>query len=156
LANPAAIPRKAALIGIGFLLLFLLVRLSASFGNIHPVNTWNWITFLNVTKYPPSLAYILLTLGVDLLLLALFAGIMTTLRRWAKPLLVFGQTALFFYLAHLYLYAVMGLTIAPAGGTSLGWMYAYWAGGLVLLYLLCVRYRTFKQGTATDSVWRFF
>lgn len=156
LANPAAIPRKAALIGAGFLLLFLLVRLNADFGNIHPVNNSTWITFLNVTKYPPSLAYILLTLGVDLLLLALFAGIVTTLRRWAKPLFVFGQTALFFYLAHLYLYAVMGLTIAPAGGTSLGWMYAYWAGGLVLLYLLCVRYRNFKQGTAPNSVWRFF
>ncbi len=156
LANPAAIPRKAALIGVGFLLLFLLVRLTAGFGNIHPVNNSTWITFLNVTKYPPSLAYILLTLGVDLLLVALLAGIVTTLRRWAKPLFVFGQTALFFYLAHLYLYAVMGLTITPAGGTSLGWMYAYWAGGLVVLYLLCVRYRKFKQGTAADSFWRFF
>lgn len=156
LANPAAIPRKAALFGTGFLLLFLLVRLNAGFGNIHPVNNATWITFLSVTKYPPSLTYILLTLGVDLLLLALFARVVTTLRRWAKPLFVFGQTALFFYLAHLYLYAVMGLTIAPAGGTSLGWMYAYWAGGLVLLYLLCVRYRTFKQKTPADSVWRFF
>jgi uncharacterized membrane protein len=156
LDNPAAVPRKAALIGAGFLLLFLLVRLTAGFGNIHPVNNSTWITFLNVTKYPPSLAYILLTLGVDLLLLALFAGIVTTLRRWAKPLFVFGQTALFFYLAHLYLYAVMGLTITPAGGTSLGWMYAYWAGGLVLLCLLCIRYRKFKHATAPNSVWRFF
>lgn len=156
LANPAAIPRQAALIGTGFLLLFLLVRLAGSFGNIHPVNNSTWITFLSVTKYPPSLAYVLLTLGVDLLLLALFACIVTTLRRWAKPLFVFGQTALFFYLAHLYLYAGMGLAIAPAGGTSLGWMYAYWAGGLVLLYVFCVRYRTFKQGTAPHSVWRFF
>lgn len=155
LANPAAIPRRATLIGVGFLLLFLLVRLAGGFGNIHPVNTSTWITFLNVTKYPPSLAYILLTLGVDLLLLALFARVVTTLRRWAKPLFVFGQTALFFYLAHLYLYAVMGLTIVSAGGISLGWMYAYWAGGLVLLYLLCVRYRKFKQGTAPNSVWRF-
>lgn len=156
LANPAAIPRKAALIGAGFLLLFLLVRLTAGFGNIHPVNNATWIAFLNVTKYPPSLAYILLTLGVDLLLLALFARIVTILQRWAKPLLVFGQTALFFYLVHLYLYAVMGLTITPSGGTSLGWMYAYWSGGLVLLYLLCVRYRNFKQSTAPNSVWRFF
>ncbi len=156
LANPAAIPRKAALIGAGFLLLFLLVRLAGGFGNIHPVNNATWITFLNVTKYPPSLAYVLLTLGVDLLLLALFARVVTTLRRWVKPLFVFGQTALFFYLAHLYLYAVMGLTITPSGGTSLGWMYAYWAGGLGLLYLLCVRYRTFKQSTAPNSVWRFF
>ncbi len=155
-ANPAAIPRKAALIGLGFLVLFLLVWLAGGFGNIHPVNFSSWITFLNITKYPPSLAYILLTLGMDLLLLALFARIVTRLQRWAKPLFVFGQTALFFYLVHLYLYAVMGLTIAPAGGTSLGWMYAYWAGGLGVLYLLCVRYRTFKQGTAPNSVWRFF
>ena len=156
MVNPAAIPRKAALIGVGFLLLFLLMRLGGGFGNIHPVSFSSWITFLNVTKYPPSLAYILLTLGVDLLVLALFARMETTLRHWAKPLFVFGQTALFFYLVHLYLYAVMGLTFAPAGGTSLGWMYAYWAGGLVLLYLLCVWYRTFKQSTAPNSVWRFF
>ncbi len=155
-ANSASIPRKAALIGVGFLVVFLLVRLAGGFGNIHTVNFSSWITFLNVTKYPPSLAYILLTLGLDLLLLALFARIVTRLEHWAKPLFVFGQTALFFYLVHLYLYALMGLTIAPAGGTSLSWMYAYWAGGLVLLYLLCVRYRTFKQSTAPNSVWRFF
>ncbi len=156
LVSPAAVSRNATLIGTSFLLLFLFVRSTGGFGNIHPVSFSSWITFLNVTKYPPSLAYILLTLGVDLLLLALFARIVTTQQRWARPLFVFGQTALFFYLAHLYLYATMGLTIVPVGGTSLGWMYGYWAGGLVLLYLLCVQYRKFKQQTDPGSVWRFF
>jgi hypothetical protein len=45
----------------------------------------------------------------------------------------------------LYLDALRGLI-----------MIAYWAGGLVLLYLLCDRYRKFKQSTASNSVWRFF
>lgn len=156
LANPATVSRHSSLLGASLLLLFLFVRFAGGFGNLHPVSFANWMTILSVTKYPPSLAYVLLTLGVDLLLLALFARFAATLRRWAKPLFVFGQTALFFYFAHLYLYAVAGLLLTSAGGVALGRMYLYWAAGLVLLSLLCIQYRTFKQATVPNSVWRFF
>lgn len=156
LNNPTSTSRAATIIGASFLALFLLVRFNEGFGNIHPVDDSDWIGFLNVTKYPPSLAFILLTSGVNLLLLALFSRIGTIIKRWAKPLLVFGQTAFFFYIVHLYLYGVIGLAIAPSRGTTIAWMYLYWAGGLLLLYLLCVRYGDFKRRQAPDSVWRFF
>lgn len=155
-ARPAQTVRLSLALGAGLLLLFLLVRGSGGFGNLQPQTDTSWIGFLNVTKYPPSLAYVTLTLGCDLLLLAVFTPIAARANRWWQVLLVFGQTALCFYLAHLYLYALAGLTLAPGQGTSLPWMYAYWLSGLFILYWLCRRYRAFKQTTAPDSVWRFF
>ncbi len=156
LSDPAAATRKAVMIGASFLLLFLVVRFGGGFGNIHPAEGSGWIAFLNVTKYPPSLAFVLLALGIDLLLLAFFSRVVLVAKRWIQPLLVFGQTALFFYIAHLYLYAVMGLILFRTKGTTIAWMYLYWALGLLILYPLCVQYRKFKQGKAPESVWRFF
>src|SRR5262249_15687745 len=78
-ADSTTASRRAMMIGASFLVLFLLVRLLNGFGNIHPVEGSSWIDFLNVTKYPPSLIFILLTLGVDLLLLSLFARVNTSI-----------------------------------------------------------------------------
>jgi hypothetical protein len=110
--------------------------------------------FFNLTKYPPSLEFMLLTLGVDLLLVFLLSKVETQLQSWGTFLVLFGSTALFFYIAHLYLYALMGL--AFPNGTSFGLMYCLWFAGLVLLYPLCLWYRRFKEQKLPDSVWRFF
>lgn len=144
--------RITGIAGAICLLLFATLRFAGGFGNTHPVIAGGWIDFLNVTKYPPSLTFVLLTLGLDLLLLALFsrAG-----HAWLRPLTVFGQTALFFYVAHLYLYAATGRLLA-AGGTSLPGMVPFWIAGLVLLYPLCERYGRFKRAKAPDSLWRLF
>jgi uncharacterized membrane protein len=100
------------------------------------------------------LTFLLLTLGVNLLLLAAFTAGGSARRAWARPLVLFGQTALCFYLLHLYLYALMGFAF-PAGA-SLPTMYAAWALGLALLYPLCRAYRSFKQKTDLDAIWRLF
>ena len=145
---------QGALIGgIAFLLCFTLLRTLGNFGDFHAPGS-GWIDFLNLTKYPPSLEFVLLTLGVDLLLLFLFSKVETQLRSWAKPLVVFGSTALFFYVAHLYLYALMGF--AFPNGTSFSLMYVFWFLGLILLYPLCLWYRRFKGQKPPESVWRFF
>ena len=107
-----------------------------------------------MTKYPPSLAFIMLTLGVDLLLLALFSEAGEGLKKWGNPPLTFGRTALSFYIAHLYLYALIGLAFPM--GTSLPLMYPFWAIGLLILYPLCRWYGEFKQRKAPGLVWRFF
>lgn len=63
------------------------------------------MSFLNVTKYPPSLLFVLLTLGVGLWLLWLFEN-----RRLAQalaPLVTFGAAPMFFYLLHLYVLKVL-------------------------------------------------
>lgn len=145
--------RSALVGGTAFLLIFSLFRAFGSFGDFHAPGS-GWIDFFNLTKYPPSLAFILLTLGVDLVLLFLLSKVETQLRSWGQSLLVFGSTALFFYVAHLYLYALMGFAFPK--GTSFTLMYFLWLCGLVLLYPICLWYRRFKEQKPPESVWRFF
>jgi uncharacterized membrane protein len=145
--------RGALPIGAAALLLFLLVRALGGFGNIRPPEGAGWIAFLNVVKYPPSLAFILLTLGADLLILGLLARASHALERWGRPLLVFGQSPLFFYIAHLYLYGLVGLAFAPRG-IGIARMYPFWLVGLVVLYWLCRSYQAFKRRQAPETVWR--
>lgn len=156
LSNRAQASRSAAVIGVAFLALFAVVRVIGGFGNIHPVQGPGWIAFLNVTKYPPSLVFVLFTLGVDLLLLAIFSRLGDGLERWAKPLVVFGRSALFFYIAHLYLYGLIGLVFARPDGAGIALMYPFWGAGLALLYFLCRWYGGFKRQKPADSVWKFF
>jgi uncharacterized membrane protein len=139
--------------GVVFLAVFVVVRALGGFGNFHAPDNGSWVAFLNMTKYPPSLAFTLFTLGADLLLLALFSRFDSRLAR-CNPLMVFGRTALFFYIVHLYLYALGGFVFA--GGGSLGMVYGVWLVGLVVLYPLCRWYGRFKAGTAPDGIWRFF
>jgi hypothetical protein len=118
------------------------------------VQSFTAISFLNVTKYPPSLAFVLLTLGLNGLILFSFMKYETGLKKCVKPLVIFGQTALFFYVVHLFLYAFMGFAFPM--GTDYGWLYLTWLAGLLILYPLCVSYKRFKEKKPPDSVWRFF
>ena len=61
-----------------------------------------------------------------------------------------GQTPMFFYLAHLYLYAAIGALFFRQGG-ELGAVYAVWAAGLPLLFFACRRYGAFKQSKPPES-----
>ena len=159
-------PRKAferALrLGAAFLLTFLVLRALDGFGNIRPRAGDTWIDFLNVVKYPPSITFNLLTMGVNLIVLGLFARVSTATstrggkdrQRFFHPLVVFGQVPLFFYLTHLFLYAGLGLWLTPHG-TSIPKMYLYWLLGLSILYPLCWGYEWFKHRQPINSIWRF-
>jgi hypothetical protein len=68
-------------------------------------------------------------------------------------LAVFGGSPLFFYLAHLYLYGLIGLALGPSG-TGIPRMYPFWLLGLAILYPLCWLYGRFKHGRGPDSLWR--
>lgn len=140
--------------GLAFLFLFVIIRAPGSFGNFHPPLDSSAMSFLNVTKYPPSLTFALLTLGLNSLLLFLSVKFEACLEKQAKPLLVFGQTALFFYFAHLFLFAFIGLVFPT--GAGYGWMYLIWVAGVAILYPLCWLYRRFKRGKSPASIWRFF
>jgi uncharacterized membrane protein len=70
--DPARAYRGAGLAGLALLALFGGLRLAGGFGNLQPAGP-GWIGLLNVVKYPPSIVFLCLTLGVDLLLLALLA-----------------------------------------------------------------------------------
>jgi uncharacterized membrane protein len=128
---------------------FVVVRSAGGFGNLHAPAA-GWIGFLNVTKYPPSLAFVLLTMGLN----ALILGILSAGTRQGCPWLkVFGRTPLFFYILHLYVFGLMGWAV-PAG-VSLGWMLVFWLAGLALLYPLCRWYDRFKNGKPVGAFWRF-
>jgi uncharacterized membrane protein len=135
------------LMGIG---VFLLSRFTG-LGAVHGIESTGWIGFLNVTKYPPDLPFLAVTLGVNLLLL--FALSYLRPGRVAGWLQVFGSTALFFYLLHLYVYLALGAGFRS--GTGYGGLYAGWGVGLVILYFACGKYGEFKRTTPVDSLWRF-
>ncbi|MBN2432418.1 MAG: DUF1624 domain-containing protein [Acidobacteria bacterium] len=139
--------------GAGFLALFVLLRWAGGFGNFHPWES-GWIGFFNVTKYPPSLAFLLVTLGLNFLLLFVFHKMEAALPRAARPLLVFGRSPLFFYIVHLYVYGLMGLAFPD--GTGYAVMYLFWLIGLIVLFPLCVWYGRFKRRKPVESVWKLF
>ena len=146
--------RGALIIGLVFLAGFLVIRYLDGFGNILPQRGDSWIDFLNVIKYPPSMAFTLLTMGINLVLLSLFSRANNWLQSFFYPLVVYGQVPLFFYIVHLILYAALGLWLAP-DGMSLANMYPYWLLGLLLLLPVCWFYRIFKQRYAANFVLRY-
>jgi uncharacterized membrane protein len=97
--------RRGRLLGIGAAALALLAGLRAANGYgepvpwaAHPEALRTAMSFVNFTKYPPSLDFILLTLGVGLIVLALVERPM----RWTAVPAVFGGAPMFYYLLHLY------------------------------------------------------
>jgi uncharacterized membrane protein len=145
---------KSALIaGTASLALFFVLRL-LDVGDFHPIAGPGWMAFFSMTKYPPSLVYILLTLGVVLLVLYLFVQLSKHASRWLRVLGVYGSAPLIFYLAHLYLYEFIGFAFPT--GTQIGVMYGLWLVGLLILYPLCRWYGNFKQKTPPESLWRLF
>ncbi|EGF91937.1 membrane protein-like protein [Asticcacaulis biprosthecium C19] len=96
--------RNIALLAIGCIVAFLCLRLPNLYGNSVP---WAMpadpaeapFAVLNVLKYPPSLHYVLITLGVALLIMLALPKLPALAQ---KPLLAFGRTPLLTYLLHIY------------------------------------------------------
>jgi hypothetical protein len=109
---------------------------------------------LTVTKYPPSIAYLLLALGSNAIFMWLIFVGRRLLVRPARALLVFGRAPLFYYVAHLYLFALLGQ--GWPGDTTLAGMYGVVLIGLAILYPACTRYEAFKHAKSEDSIWRMF
>lgn len=152
LVHDAARAYKSALgTGAASLVLFLVLRL-LDVGDFHPIAGPDWMAFFSMTKYPPSLVYILLTLGVVLLMLYFFVQLSAHAPSWFRVLSVYGGAPLVFYLAHLYLYEFIGFAFPT--GTHIGVMYALWLVGLLILYPLCRWYGNFKRKTPPESLWR--
>lgn len=87
-----------------------------------PSATFTLLSFLNTAKYPPSLAFLLMTLGPTFLALAFFdrPGLKPT-----NPLVVFGKVPLFYFVLHFYLahFAALGLALLRYGSRSLDFMF---------------------------------
>src|SRR5206468_5995360 len=86
---------------------------SAGPWSVQPTLSLTLISFFNVLKYPPSLDYLLITLGPALILLGLLDGARAE-RGLSRSLLVYGRVPLFYYLLHIYLLNVMARVVALA------------------------------------------
>ncbi|MGC8494923.1 MAG: DUF1624 domain-containing protein [Syntrophobacteraceae bacterium] len=145
--------RQAAYMGACCLVFFVLFRLLAGWSDFHPVGP-GWIGFLNVTKYPPSLEYVLATFAINLPLLAFFGLAPENWSVLRRILVPFGQCALLFYVVHLYIYGLIGFAFPR--GSSISVMYSVWLAGLFILYPLCLGYGRFKKTRPLESIWRLF
>jgi uncharacterized membrane protein len=143
--------RRALLLGLVFLAAFAGLRLTDGFFNIRPARYRSWIDYLNVVKYPPSITFLLLTMGLDLLLLRLFHALRGV--RLPRILPAYGRAALFFYVLHLFLFMAMG-RLAGRHGVGIDRMFLLWILGLALLYLPCLWYGRMRQRQPSGSLLR--
>lgn len=141
-------------LGITSLILFVIVRYFDGFGNIRPRAGDTWIDFLNMVKYPPSIVFTFMTMGVNMLVLWGFSRANKFVETVSRPLVVFGREPLFMYVTHLALYMLIGKYFAPHGMSILA-MYPYWLLGLAILYPLAFWYGVFKRKQSPQSIWRF-
>lgn len=148
-ALAAALPAGALL-----LLLFAAVRAGGGFGNLRLADGGGWMGWLTVVKYPPSLAFTALTLGLDLLLLWTFARAQDRAPGLIRMLAVYGQAPLFFYIAHFYLFGLLSLLAFRHAAAPQWALYPLWLAGAAALYPLCRRFRDFKRSRPEASLWR--
>jgi uncharacterized membrane protein len=163
--------RRRLLVRLGLAVtgLFIALRALNDYGDPSPwtvqeTGSFTVLSFLNLTKYPPSLLYLLMTLGPAILLLAW----MEKAKGWfASALIVFGRVPFFFYILHIYL--IHALAMLAAELTGFGWqsmvldrpvwfseslqgygfslpiVYLVWVGVVVLLYPACVWFNRLKS-----------
>ena len=137
--------RKIGLASIG---LFILVRGINGYGNLLPRQGWSLVDWLYVSKYPPSQAFLLWSLGGMCLFMsyALKNQDKSTFNRGVTGVLnQYGRVPLFFYLTHLWLYRLRlpgapGMFYMPMTPTIALWVLGLWA-----LYELCKRYEVLKR-----------
>ena len=130
----------AGFLSIGF---FFLVRWGNGYGNLLLRGGSSVIEWLYVSKYPPSLAFLLWTLGWMSIFLAV--GLVLENASWIEGglngvILTFGRNPLFFYITHLWFYRRNSNTYLEVWQT-----FFLWVIGLVVLWQLCIRYEKVKR-----------
>jgi len=158
-------------LGLGLIVAFVVVRGANIYGDPQPwkaqeTSLQTLFSFFNTSKYPPSLAFLLMTLGPSIWVLALLErGTPNRLR----PALTIGRVPLFYFVVHLTLIHALAVlachlrygeihwmfespsldkypfTQPPGWPLSLPLVYLWWIGVVVLLYPLCVWFSGLKQ-----------
>ncbi|MDE2728311.1 MAG: heparan-alpha-glucosaminide N-acetyltransferase domain-containing protein, partial [Gemmatimonadota bacterium] len=143
--SPMPIERLLVIAGLLALGLFVLFRAWNGYGNMLLLREdFSLVQWLYVSKYPPSLTFALLELGLMALILSGFFRYQRNLKnpiRNRNPLLVFGQTAFFFYLIHMHILIFSGLALGMFMQQGLGAAYLAALGVLILLYPVCLWFR---------------
>ena len=162
-------------VGAAAIVLFAALRATNLYGDPQPWSeqpagaVFTFLSFLNTAKYPPSLLFLLMTLGPSLLVLAAADGLEGR-SAWQRVVITFGRVPLFFYVlqwawAHLagltlnamagvdvsYLFKgilEMGASAPPDHGFSIWTVYACWLVGLAVIYPFCVWWDGLKRRRA--------
>lgn len=130
--------RIMILLGTLGLILFLIIRLSHG-------NSLFSHEFFIFSKYPPDLSFLTLTSGIMFLILGLAIRFESILEhKIFGPILLFGQTSLFFYIAHLYLYGAVS-NLYGRINVGIGTVWVIWTVGLVIMYFICREYKNIKS-----------
>jgi uncharacterized membrane protein len=153
--------------GASAIALFIAIRFANGYGNPDPWTTQRTpaltvASFLNVRKYPPSLDFLLMTLGPILLALAFTEHARGAIARWLS---VYGRVPLFFYVTHIFAAHLCGMLLAliqggelrripiftdPAAlpdwfGVGLPGVYLFWGFVVVALYFPCRAFARLKD-----------
>lgn len=122
--------RRLLLLRLGLAMIagFLFLRTANFYGDPAPWSqqgsgVMTLLSYFNVTKYPASLDYLLITLGPALVGLALLERLRGPVLEWLR---VYGQVPLFYYVAHLYLLHLAAVAAGALQGFSPGAMTKVW------------------------------
>jgi uncharacterized membrane protein len=166
----AAPDRKKLLVylGAGMILLFIALRSFNVYGepvpwSVQQTTLYSFLSFINVTKYPPSLLYVLITLGPALLFLAYTENLRSKISQYIVAL---GRVPMFYYIIHLYIIHILALIAAlltgyeasdmvfstwvtdspnlRGYGFGIGVTYLVWAAVVLMLFPLCLWYDRYK------------
>jgi uncharacterized membrane protein len=141
---PQAFPRRIALAGVVGLAVFFVFRGLNGWGNMQLLREDGSLAqWLHLSKYPPSVTFDALELGIAFLLLALF--LVWRPPAWADAVLrPLGQSAFFFYILHAHLLAVAGHLLHLHEKAGLGTTYLSAAVVIAVLIPACTAYRRYK------------
>ena len=157
------------ILGSAAIALFILIRLLNGYGDPahwsqQPSSFYTFLSFIKVTKYPPSLLYALMTLGPAMLFLAFSENISNSL---SSIISIYGRVPMFYYIIHIFLIHIVTMIATPlftnfswkiwilkeplwftqtlkGYGFSLPIVYLVWIAIVVGVYPLCKWYDRYK------------
>lgn len=154
-------------IGVGALLLFVVIRIVNVYGDapwsLQKNGLLTFLSFINVTKYPPSLLFVLLMLGITFLILYFADGVRN---KAVDFVMVYGKVPLFYFIVHFYLLHLLMVIIMllqgfqwqeldfnPFGfgrpkaqsGVELWVIYVIWISVVLALYPVCKWFGNYKK-----------
>jgi uncharacterized membrane protein len=164
------------IIGISSIVMFFVVRLFNGYGNFNYWESYELgiqtaYSFFNPAKYPPSISYLLMTLGPVFLILSLTENLKGKI---INIISVFGKVPFFYYIIHIYIIHLLALitawitgfgwenmivkgwvTVSPkldGFGFSLTYVYLVWVAIVVFLYPFCKKFSIYKRNNK-DKAW---
>jgi uncharacterized membrane protein len=143
--------RDLARAGLAGLALFVVLRAIDAYGNMHLLrDSWAPLQWLHVSKYPPSITYDALELGLMAVILsAMFRLAANRTPRPNSLLMVLGQVPMFFYLLHFPILVQSARLLGLEKKCGVGASYLGAAAVVALLYPLCRWYRGYKAAHRT-------